>query len=407
MRAVLLGMGAVGLRAARQLAATEGLDRLALVHHDPIKLAEVAGALDSPSRVETITVARGAVPPPDMLADADVVVLTMPAGHRATAEVALERGVHVVSVSDDIDEVRGLLALDAEARERAVSIVIGAAFAPGLSCVLARHAARAFDTVLEIHVASVGTGGPQCARRHHAALSETAVDWRDGAWRRRPGGSGRELCWFPDPVGGADCYRAARPDALLLVPAFPGVKRVTARMAATRRDRLTAWLPMLRPPHPEGMLGAVRVEVRGLRGLGHDAEVYGVLDRPAVATGTVAAVAATWTADGRLSRPGAGGLAELVDEPVPFLQELARRGVRAAVFEGSDFKADPIDRPRSPSGRGPAGPGSGGSERRRDGVARGDPAHPRPAPAPATATAPATWSYPGSKPAGAKPAGPG
>ncbi len=256
--------------------------------------------------------------------------------------MALERGVHVVSVSDQIEEVRGLLALDAEARERAVSIVVGAAFAPGLSCLLARHAASAFDSVLEVHVASNGTGGPACARRHHAALSETAVDWRDGAWRRRPGGSGRELCWFPDPVGGADCYRAARPDALLLVPAFPGVQRVTARMAATRRDRLTAWLPMLRKPHPEGMLGAVRVEVRGLRGSSHDIEVYGALDRPAVAAGTVAAVAATWTADGRLSRAGAGGLAELIDEPVPFLQELARRGVRAAVFEGDDFDKDAV-----------------------------------------------------------------
>ncbi|MDQ1418442.1 MAG: hypothetical protein QOJ52_404 [Acidimicrobiaceae bacterium] len=341
MRAVLLGMGAVGIRAARQLAATDGLDRLVLVHHDRAKLAEIADALNSPSRVETFTCPRGA-PPAEVLADADVLVLTSPSGHRAAAEVALERGVHVVSVCDEVEEVRGLLALDAEARERAVSIVIGAAFAPGLSCVLARHAASAFDTVLEVHVASIGTGGPACARRHHAALSETAVDWRDGAWRRRPGGSGRELCWFPDPIGGADCYRAARPDALLLVPAFPGVKRITARMAATRRDRLTAWLPMMRKPHPEGMLGAVRVEVRGQRGVSHDVEVYGALDRPAVATGTVAAVAAAWTTEGRLSRPGAGGLAELIDEPVPFLQELARRGVRAAVFEGHDFQGDPV-----------------------------------------------------------------
>jgi hypothetical protein len=97
---------------------------------------------------------------------------------------------------------------------------------------------------------------------------------------------------------------------------------------------------MLRKPHPEGMLGAVRVEVRGLRGASHDVEVYGALDRPAVASGTVAAVAAAWTTDGRLSRPGAGGLAELIDEPVPFLQELARRGVRAAVFEGGGFQVE-------------------------------------------------------------------
>ena len=27
------------------------------------------------------------------------------------------------------------------------------------------------------------------------------------------GGTGRELCWFPDPIGGRDCYRAALADA--------------------------------------------------------------------------------------------------------------------------------------------------------------------------------------------------
>jgi saccharopine dehydrogenase-like NADP-dependent oxidoreductase len=323
----------VGIRAARQLVSTDGLDRLTIVHHDGTKLSQMAEALDNPERVDTAVCPRGKATP-EVLDDADVVVLTTPGGHRTVAEMALERGVHVVSVCDDVPEVRGLLALDAEARERAVSIVVGAAFAPGFSCLLARHAASAFDSVQEIHVARMGTGGPACARRHHAALSETAVDWRDGGWRRRPGGSGRELCWFPDPVGGADCYRSGMPDALLLVPAFPGVSRVTARMAANRRDRLTAWMPMLRRPHPEGMLGAVRVEVRGRRGPSHDAQVLGAIDRPAIAAGTVAAVAATWTADGRLTRSGAGGLAELVDEPVPFLQELARRGVRAAVFEG-------------------------------------------------------------------------
>lgn len=362
MRAVLLGLGAVGMRAARQLAATEGLDRLVLVHSDRSKLSEVVDALNSPSRVEGFFSRRG-TPPAEVFADADVVVLTTPMGHRAAAEMALEQGVHVVSVTDDVPEVRALLSLDAEARERAVSVVVGAAFAPGLSCVLARHAANSFDQVLEIHVAAIGTGGPACARKHHDALSETAVDWRDGGWRRRPGGSGRELCWFPDPIGGADCYRAGRPDALLLVPAFPAVKRVTARMAATRRDRLTAWLPMLRRPHPEGMLGAVRVEVRGRRGPSHDAEVYGALDRPAVAAGTVAAVAATWTAEGRLSRVGAGGLGELVAEPVPFLQELARRGVRAAVFEGQDFEAGAGPRawPAPPGGSRPSSQSQGSS----------------------------------------------
>jgi saccharopine dehydrogenase-like NADP-dependent oxidoreductase len=338
VRAVLIGIGAVGSRAARQLAATDGLDQLTILHHDAKRLASLVDALAVPDRVRAEVCSRDTLPP-DVLREADVLVLATPGRHRAAAEAALEHGVGVVSVCDDPAEVRGLLALDAEARERALSVVVGAAFAPGLTCVLARHAAAGFDSVQEIHVASRGTGGAACARRHHAALADEAMDWRDGGWRPRAGGSGRELCWFPDPVGGADCYRGGMADALLLVPAFPGVQRVTARLAATRRDRMSAWLPMLRPPHPEGMLGAVRVEVRGKRGSGFDAQVLGAIDRPAMAAGTVAAVAAIWTADGRFTRSGAGGLAELLAEPLPFLRELARRGVRAAVFEGAEQPA--------------------------------------------------------------------
>ena len=58
----------------------------------------------------------------------------------------------------------------------------------------------------------------------------------------------------------------------------------------------------------------------------------GAMDRPAVAAGAVAALTALWLAQGRPRSAGAAGLAELF-EPVPFLSELRRRGVRAAVFQ--------------------------------------------------------------------------
>jgi hypothetical protein len=226
------------------------------------------------------------------------------------------------------------MGMDERARGRGVALVIAAGMAPGLTCVLARHAAARFSSVEEVHVAKAGTGGPACARQHHRALSDEAIDWRDEAWVHRRGGSGRELCWFPDPVCGRDCFRAGLPDAMLLVPAFPGVARVTARMAASRRDRLAAAVPMLRRPHREGEVGAVRVEVRGQRAGRRDVEILGAIDRPAVAAGGVAAVAAIWAASGRLARSGAAGLAEMVATPADFLAELSRRGVKAAVFEG-------------------------------------------------------------------------
>jgi predicted dinucleotide-binding enzyme len=326
VKAAVIGAGAVGARLARQLLSSEAVQSLAIRDERASRLDAVVGSMGSAAEAD-----RGGYADP---VDADVVALAGPVGaHVEQARAFLARNQHVVSVTDDLNEVRALLDLDIEARERGVSVVVGAGFCPGLTCVLAAHAAARFDEVDEVHVAKAGTGGPACARQHHRALGRMAVDWREGGWIQRPPGSGRELCWFPDPIGAQDCYRAALPDARLLVPAFPGVRRVTCRVAATRRDRLTAGLPMLWPTHPEGGPGAVRVEVRGQRDGARDVVVFGAIDRPAVAAGAVAAIAAIWAVEGRLRRVGAGGLAELA-VPGPFLGELARRGVRTAVFQG-------------------------------------------------------------------------
>ena len=83
----------------------------------------------------------------------------------------------------------------------------------------------------------------------------------------------------------------------------------------------------------------MRVEVVGLaRATARATVVYGVIERTAVAAGTVLGVTAAWLA-GALPglatrrRGGCVGLGTAV-EPVPFLAELARRGVKAAAFEG-------------------------------------------------------------------------
>jgi saccharopine dehydrogenase-like NADP-dependent oxidoreductase len=314
----------VGARAARNLLASDNVDGV-LIADTKFKRRMATASSLGPRATP--------VDEPDP-ARADAVVLATPANRQAEiARQCVAAGRHVVSMADSLAVVQRLLDLDAEARERDVVIALGAGFSPGLSCLLACHAAAEFDTVDEIHVSKHGTGGPACARQHHAALRGAGLDWRDHAWRRRPPGSGRELSFFPDPIGGRDCYRAGLPDSLLLVPAFPGVERVTARLSATRRDRLTASLPMLRRPHAEGRIGGLRVEVRGRRGTTHDTVVLGAVDRPAVAAGTVAGVIASWIVADGVTKRGAHGLASLV-EPLPFLRELAHNGVRAAIFEG-------------------------------------------------------------------------
>ncbi len=335
MRVVVCGVGAVGSRAARQLASSPEVSSLVVSDRNADQAAAVAESLGAVASAEPWH--------PDVVPGADALLVAAPIGparvlggvHLEVIETALAAGIAVISVADTVAEVEALLRLDGVARAGGAPLVIGAGMAPGLSDVLARHAAGRVEAVEEVHVAHAGTGGPACARQHHHALGDEAVDWRDGQWSQRSGGSGRELCWFPDPVGGQDCYRAGLADALLLVPAFPGVQRVTARMAATRRDRLTAALPMLRRPHPEGAIGAVRVAVRGKRAGAMETIVLGAIDRPGVMAGAVAAVATLWAVEGRLGPARAGGLAELVTDPGAFLAELSRRGVKAAVFEGN------------------------------------------------------------------------
>jgi hypothetical protein len=323
----------VGTRSARQLLSSKAIDHLVILSRRPSDGSASAAALGASGAVslEQLSVeAFGAA-----LHGASVVLLAVPGPCRALAELSIRAGVPVVAVSDSTEEVRSLLELDQEARSRGVPVVVGAAMAPGLSCLLAAWLAPHLDELVELHVASLGTGGPACARRRHAALGEIVEEWRNGEWARKVASSGRELVWFPGRVGGADCYRVSRPDSLLLVQAFPAIGWVTARAAASRRDRMSSWLPMLRPPHPEGTVGAVRVEARGRRAGKAESLIVGAVGRPALLAGTVASVSALSAATGQL-RAGVGGLASLASAPGELLAELHQRGVQLMVFEGAN-----------------------------------------------------------------------
>src|SRR5262245_33997184 len=101
MRIGVAGAGAVGSRAVRQLAATAGVDEVFVADLDDDRARTVARAISGPS----IPVGR------DDLTRCDVVILASPVPHSAEAELLLRAGAAVVSVSDDLDDVRALLQL--------------------------------------------------------------------------------------------------------------------------------------------------------------------------------------------------------------------------------------------------------------------------------------------------------
>ena len=170
-------------------------------------------------------------------------------------------------------------------------------------------------------------------------MKQTAWDWLDGMWFERRGGSGRDLVWFPPPIGARDSYKAALPSPLLLQRAFPEANRISARVTATRRDRMTSRLPMLRPPHADGGPGAVRVEVRGRVDGRFETVVYAVAAHPSHGAGVMGAVAATELGAGSLladgtPRRGSFGLSEF-DQPTVLLHRCRAFGLRVMAFDGT------------------------------------------------------------------------
>lgn len=303
----IVGAGVVGERMLRRLPIVlEGVD---VVPHDPRRGRSLPRA-------------------------ATAAVLAHGGHHAELAADLIERGVGVVSVTDDLRDVRSLLDLDDLARRREVSLVVGAGMTPGLTGLVARLLASQLASCDEIHLAVHGTAGPSCARAHHRALRGLAVGLHDGSWIQRPAGSGRELCWFPEPVGAYDCYRAEKPAPLVLQRAFPEVARISERVSANRRDRFTAWLPMLSPPHREGGVGAIRVEVRGADdGGARKTLIAGVAELVGTSTAATAGALAAELVAGRLP----GGVVTAVDvelDTVGVLRTVAQLGVRLQEFTG-------------------------------------------------------------------------
>ncbi|HEX5615426.1 MAG TPA: saccharopine dehydrogenase NADP-binding domain-containing protein [Acidimicrobiia bacterium] len=323
--ALVVGLGVVGVRAARQLVDTPGIERVLLADRNRGRARQLVEAFGA-ERADTVAFSPGDVLPEGV----DVVATALPTGDdRPVVEQAIAQRVACASVDDDHDAIERLRLLHDRAETAGVTVAIGCGLAPGIADLLAKHAASTFDAIDEIRVARTGWAGEACAAAVRAARRGTAVEWAEGAWRRDQYHDD-QLVWFPDPIGARDC-RIVSGGVALLVDAFPDAARISTLLGeppARRRWR--------RQFDEAGEWGAARVEVWGQRGTSRDVMVYGVIERTSVAAGTMLAVAAAHLVGAlgtRVERPGVAGPAVLF-EPVPLLGELAERGVRAAAFEG-------------------------------------------------------------------------
>jgi hypothetical protein len=321
----VVGLGDVGANTARQLVDTPGIDRVILID----RRSDVADTVRQLLRSDRVSIGDARALP----RDCDAFLCSLP-GDRdvAVAEHAIEIGAAFASVADDADSITQLLALDTAAVDAGVMLAIGCGFAPGLSDVLARHAANAMDVLEEVHVARAGAAGPESVATVRDALRRNAVLSREGSVREvRP--RGHELVWFPEPVRSRDCTLVASGVALL-TRSFPETQRITVRFSDVQRRNW--WSPA---PPLDAQWGAIRVECWGRRNALETPLTYGCVARTGVVAGTMLALTGAALVGAlpllRSDAPHAGahGLGALLD-PVPTLHECATRGISVAAFEG-------------------------------------------------------------------------
>lgn len=320
MRVGIVGTGTVGLRLARELVDDPTVETVALLSGSGTRQAQIHDALGDKVLLGGDDIEQSGV---------DAVVLCTPdhAQYELAASI-VRQGRHVVALADSVASVRALLSLDGLARAGECSVVVGSGMSPGLSSLLAVHASTLYDSIEEIAIGVTGVAGSSCSERMAQAQREDAVEWV-GEWVTQEAKSGSDLLWFPDPVGAMDCVRGDLSEPVMLHRQLPDAAQISVRVGRTAIRRSWPW----RRDSKVEELGGVRVEVRGLTNDGPSTTVYGLVDRPSVASAALSALCVrTVVATGAR---GAGGVTEFL-EPVATLSMLAARGVKTAVYEGVD-----------------------------------------------------------------------
>jgi lysine 6-dehydrogenase len=355
---VLGGAGDMGSLAVRDLAQDPDVGRLTIADANLEAGRRLAAELDR-DRVEAIRVdaddrsalaaalrghdAAGGAIGPFYLYEAPIV------------RAAIDAGVPYASICDDYDAAKAALALDAEARSAGVPVVTGIGWTPGLSNVLARHAADRLDEVETIEVAwgasAVDSAGFAVILHTIHIFTGQVPSWRDGREVAVEAGSGRQRVRFPAPVGEIDVFHLGHPEPVTMPRFLSGVKTVTLKGGLSERPlntlaRTLARLGLTDTPAKKRWLGqaikgampvlgrlgaveepcsAIRVDVSGRVGGEPRTVSYGAADHMEALTGVPLAIGVRMLARGEIA-PGVHA-PEAVVPPGPFLAGLAARGV--------------------------------------------------------------------------------
>lgn len=274
------------------------------------------------------------------------------------ASAAVQNGVNYIDICDDDDATTALLSLEGMARKKKVTLMVGVGWTPGISNLLAVHAARQMDVAEEIDLTWVGStsdseGVAVIKHVFHAVTRKTPM-YDNYTWLDVPALSGVKRVTFPEPVGTVPAYFCGHPEPVTIPRFIDGVRRVALRGCLlpaeinqlTRtmialgmldsEEKFTALADLMQTMLPAlsnigekaaPPISGIRADVTGLKDGKRITKSYCSLDSMDRLTGIPPAVAALMFVKGQVAVPPGVYAPEGFLDPVPFFEELAKRDI--------------------------------------------------------------------------------
>ncbi len=268
MEVVQLGCGVCGLVCAEHLAKHPKVDRLVLADRRP----EDARALASRLKADRVFVRevdgtdRAEVAA--LLKSADVVVASMPWRlNLGVLETAARLHVDYVDFGMPFDGTGPEFdAAHALCRDAGMSALVGMGMEPGISDVLAMHAARRFDRVDEVHVFDGDTASVEGLELFATwspvdlldEMSVPAAVFEDGEILFLPPMQVKRTYPFPKPVGPLTVYKTNHDETYFLPMGLPTLRRASFNIFID-----PAWVQAADTLRKLGLLRKEPIAVRG------------------------------------------------------------------------------------------------------------------------------------------------
>lgn len=375
MRMLVLGAGLQGSACAYDLLQNEEIDEVRLADLETSHIAEFLAPYSGKRLIPTPLDVRNGEGVRALMREADAAMSAIPYYFNIDlARHAAASGIHFCDLGGNTDIVFEQKKLDAEAKEKNITIVPDCGLAPGLVNILAQQGIDRLDTVEEVRIYVGGLPqNPEPPLNYQIVYSlegvfdyYTTLSWviRDGKREQVKALSEREPVRFPEPLGELEAFHTAGglstmafryegkiPTMEYKTLRYPGHAAIMEAIrelglldmnpidvkgvkVAPRDVAVAAMRPRLTRPNGKDLV-ALRVIVRGSAGGKKKAIEFELVDRYDEARGISAMMRATGyslSITGQLQARGeirpAG--VHTPDECIPFnsyIDELRRRGL--------------------------------------------------------------------------------